>query len=188
MKSIIAVVGDSTIEPNGDKFKLATELGKVLVDNGYRVQTGGRGGIMEAAFIGAKMSKKYTGNENIAVSPFFNKKFVNPHADIVINTGVDLLRNTIVVTADAVVAIGGGAGTLAEMANAWTMGKLVIGYDNVEGSSARMANAPIDHRKRYENIPDDRVYGVKTAADVIKVLNENINRYDHVYRSLMDKL
>lgn len=39
------------------KYKLAFETGKALIDSGYRVQSGGLGGIMEAVFQGAKSSE-----------------------------------------------------------------------------------------------------------------------------------
>jgi len=187
MKKIIAVVGDSTIEPNGDKYKLAHELGRALVDAGYRVQTGGRSGIMEAVFVGAQTSKKYTGNDTIAISPFFDRASANPHADIVIATGLDIYRNTIVANADAVVAIGGGAGTLCEISNAWTMGRMVIGYQNVDGWSAKLAGSPVDHRHRYETIPDDMVYPAKTADDVIKHLATRMPLYNIPYKGLWGK-
>ena len=48
MKKIVAVVGDGKIEKESLKYKLAFEMGKALIDSGYRVQSGGLGGIMEA--------------------------------------------------------------------------------------------------------------------------------------------
>lgn len=59
MRKIISVIGDAVIEKESDKFRLAYETGKMLVDNGYRVQSGGMGGVMEAAFMGAHASEKY---------------------------------------------------------------------------------------------------------------------------------
>ena len=46
-------------------------------------------------------------------------------------------RNVLIVTmADAVVAVGGGAGTLTEIAMAWQLGRIVVGLD-VEGLEQR---------------------------------------------------
>jgi uncharacterized protein (TIGR00725 family) len=142
---------------------------------------------MEAAFIGAKNSKKYSGNETIAISPFFDKSLANLHADMVISTGLDIYRNTIVVNADAVIAIGGGAGTLSEIGNAWTMGKMIIGFANVAGWSAELAGRPVDHRRRYADIPNDQVWAVKTAQEVITLLSEKLPYYNQSYTGLLNK-
>ena len=53
-RKIIAIAGDARIAENSDKYKIAFEVGKALVDNGYRIQTGGLGGVMSAACQGAK--------------------------------------------------------------------------------------------------------------------------------------
>jgi hypothetical protein len=53
----------------------------------------------------------------------------NPFLDIVVRTGMGHARNVVLVqSADAVVAIGGGYGTLSEIAIALKVGKKVFGY------------------------------------------------------------
>ena len=58
-KKIVAVIGNKKIQPDGIRYRLAYETGKILVDNGYRVQSGGMGGVMEAVFKGAHASENY---------------------------------------------------------------------------------------------------------------------------------
>ena len=118
MKKLISIVGDSIIEKGGDKYKAAFSMGKALVDNGYRVASGGLGGVMAAAFEGAHASEFYTDGDTVAILPMFNRQQANNSADIVIATGLDVYRNVIVANSDAVIAIGGGAGTLTEVCNA----------------------------------------------------------------------
>ncbi|MFW5780573.1 MAG: acyl-CoA synthetase, partial [Bacillota bacterium] len=113
MKKTVAIVGDAIIEPGSDKYKMAFEAGKALVDNGYRVQSGGLKGIMEAAFHGAKSSKNYKEGDTLAILPCFDRTWANQYTDVIVATGLDLYRNVIVANADAVVAIGGGSGTLS---------------------------------------------------------------------------
>ena len=48
MRKMISIIGDSKIEKDGKKYRLAFSMGKALVDNGYRVASGGLGGVMEA--------------------------------------------------------------------------------------------------------------------------------------------
>ncbi len=176
-RKIIAIAGDARIAENSDKYKIAFEVGKALVDNGYRIQTGGLGGVMSAACKGAKSSEKYKEGDIIALVPSFDINEVNEFADIVIPTGLDVMRNALVANASAVVAIGGGAGTLSEMAFAWTFGRLIIGISNVEGWSSKLAGLKIDSRVRYPEIENDMVYPATSGKQVAEILNNNIDKY-----------
>lgn len=184
MRKIVAIIGDAIIEPNGLKYKLAYETGKALVDNGYRVQSGGLKGVMEAAFHGARSSEKYKEGDTIAIVPSFDRTWANQYADIVLPTGLDVYRNVIVANADAAVAIGGGSGTLSEMASAWALQRLVIAYKNVEGWSSKLAGTRIDHRVRYENITDDMVYAVENAQQAMDILNSRIELYTNYHKGI----
>lgn len=78
---------------------------------------------MEAASRGAKEA----GGTTVGILPDTGKG--NRYLDVVIRTGMGFGRNVILVhTADALVAIGGGYGTLSEMAIALKAGKRVFGY------------------------------------------------------------
>lgn len=186
-RKIIAIVGDAKIDPNGEKFKAAFEAGKALVDNGFRVQNGGLYGVMEAAFKGAHSSENYKEGDTVAIIPGFNAEMANPYADISIPTGLDIFRNVIVANASAVVAIGGGGGTLSEIANAWAMKKLIIAFKNVDGWSSKIADTRLDERIRYENIPDDRIYGVETAEEMIKIIKEKLPLYNASHSGIPTK-
>ena len=176
MRKIIAIVGDAQIEKDGPKYKMAFEMGKTLVDNGYRVQSGGMGGVMEAAFLGAKSSKNYKEGDTIALLPSFNHKEVNPYADIVIPTGLDVMRNALVANAKCVIAIGGGAGTLSEIAFAWSLKRMIIAFKNVDGWSSKVADTKMDHRVRYNF--EDKVFGVESAKEAIDIINKKLDLYD----------
>ena len=190
MKKIVAVIGDRHCFPDELKAKIAYEVGCALVDNGFRVLTGGMGGdetddgIMDFAMKGAKASNKYSDGDTIAVIPGFAPEQASRYADIVIPTGLDVYRNCITANADAVIAIGGGAGTLCEMAFAWSLGRFIIGFNNVEGWSSRLSNKPIDQRKRYENIDGDCVYGVNSVNYAIQLLQEKIMLYNKRHKSI----
>jgi uncharacterized protein (TIGR00725 family) len=183
-KKIIAIVGDSLIREDGPKYKTAFEAGRALVDGGYMVQSGGLKGVMRAAFAGAKSSKACTGCDTVAILPSFDITDANEYADIVIPTGLDFYRNGIVANASAVVAVGGGAGTLSEMAFAWSMFKLIIAFDNVDGWSKRLAGKRIDDRIRYNF--DDRVFAVSNAESMIEVLNKMLPKYNRHHDRIND--
>jgi uncharacterized protein (TIGR00725 family) len=184
-RSIIAVVGDSVIVPGDNKHETAFAAGRALVDNGYRVQSGGLNGIMDAAFEGAKTSPKCDGSDTIAIIPSFNRTLASEYADIIIPTGLDMYRNGIVANAEAIIAIGGGAGTLSEMAFGWSLLKLIIAFDNVEGWSKKLAGTRMDYRKRYD-FEDDRVFAVSTAEEMIKVLNEKLPLYNKFFDRIVE--
>lgn len=177
MKKMISIIGDSRIDEGGDKFRAAFSMGKALVDNGYRVASGGLGGVMDAAFRGAKSSEFYTEGDTVAILPMFDRKLASDAADIIIATGLDVYRNVIVANSDAVIAVGGGAGTLAEMSNAWPLKRLMIAFRNVDGWSAKLADTRLDHRIRYPEIEEDRVFGVDTADEAIALLEKYLNLY-----------
>ncbi|MCK6589659.1 MAG: TIGR00725 family protein, partial [Polyangiaceae bacterium] len=48
-KPTVAVIGDGACGPQDPRNALAEQTGRSLIDAGYRLMTGGLGGIMEAA-------------------------------------------------------------------------------------------------------------------------------------------
>ncbi len=175
-RPLIAVIGDANVDPGSVKDKLAEDVGRELIDAGYRVLTGGLGGVMESACRGARLSPKYLSGDTVGVLPGHDPADANEFVDIVIASGLDHVRNSIVAHADAVVAIGGGAGTMSELCLAWINKRLIVGM-RVDGWSGRMADQRIDDRVRYPNEPDDRVFGADTATDVTRLLAERLARF-----------
>lgn len=171
---IVAVIGD--VHLGARKRELAVALGRGLVDHSYRIVSGGHGELAKALSSGARVSPKYRDGDLIAILPGFDPSVAGKYSDISIATGIDHARNLIVANSDAVVALGGGAGTLSEMAFAWALKRLVLAY-RVDGWSGKLAGARIDSRIRYPEIPDDQVYPVDGADDVIRYLSRLLPRY-----------
>lgn len=172
----IAVAGDGTA-PEGSRHWIAAEsLGAALVEGGFRLVTGGMGGVMEAACRGARSARSYREGDTVALLPGHDAAAANPYADVVLPTGLAHARNALVAHADALVAIGGGAGTLSEMAMAWIHGRLVVAF-RLPGWSGKLADAPIDDRRRFAAIDDDRVFGVDSAQEAVSLLRSRIDRY-----------
>lgn len=183
MRKVVAIIGDSRCDKGSFEYKIAYETGKILIDNGYRIQSGGMNGVMEAAFEGAHTSSKYREGDTIAIIPSFDSSNCNVYADIVIPTGLDIARNIIVVNCDAVIAIGGGAGTLSEIALSWSLYKLIIAYNNIEGWSKELAGKKVDNRIRYKDF-DDKVFGVSSEEEVILLLEKYINLYNRKHNGI----
>jgi uncharacterized protein (TIGR00725 family) len=107
----VAVIGKGA--PDGELAPLAEEVGRLLGEAGAIVVCGGLGGVMEAAAHGARAA----GGEVIGILPGEDPGEANPHVTHVVATGTGHARNlAVVASADAVVAVGGEWGTLAEMA------------------------------------------------------------------------
>lgn len=183
-RPLIAVIGDAVVEAGSPKDRLATDIGRSLVDNGYRVLTGGLGGVMEAACRGARSSPKYQPGDTVGIVPGHDPAEANPFVDIAIASGLDHVRNAVVAHGDAVVAIGGGAGTLAEICFAWIYKRLIIGM-RVEGWSGRLAEQRVDDRTRYPELADDRVIGAATANEVIDLLRDRLHEFSGQHQGVV---
>jgi uncharacterized protein (TIGR00725 family) len=118
----VAVVGPG--EASSSELALAEEVGAGLAAHGAVVVTGGLGGVMEAACRGARYKRGTT----VGILPGTDRAEANGWVEIAIATGLGELRNGLVVRAsDALVAVGGGHGTLSEVALALKLGRPVVG-------------------------------------------------------------
>jgi uncharacterized protein (TIGR00725 family) len=118
----VAVVGPGDASPA--ELAVSEELGAALASAGAVVVCGGLGGVMEAACRGAKSRRGRT----VGLLPGLDRSAANGWVDVAIPTGMGELRNGLIVrAADAIVAVGGGAGTLSEIAFALKAGRPVIG-------------------------------------------------------------
>jgi hypothetical protein len=101
----------------------AEAVGRLLAERGATVVTGGRGEVMAAASRGAKSA----GGTTIGVVPGESRAEANEWADHVVVTGIGHARNlAVVASGDAVIAVGGRYGTLAEIGLALTLGRRVV--------------------------------------------------------------
>jgi len=137
-KHIVAVIGAGSCDPG--MARTASEVGRLLAGAGHVVLTGGLRGVMEAASQGAREA----GGLVIGLLPGASTQDANPHVDVPIATGVGEGRNVIIAnTADAFVAVGGGYGTLTEIAFAIQRGKCVVCLGSWEaGLPVRKAQTP----------------------------------------------
>ncbi|WP_051296838.1 LOG family protein, partial [Treponema pedis] len=174
---VIGIIGDASIELQ-TQYELAFLMGKKLIDSGYIIATGGLGGVMEAASKGALNSSNYDKKSVIAVLPNYDFSSANAYSDIVLPLGNGIERNgNLISICDAVIAIGGGAGTLSEISTAWQMGKLIICLGNY-GWSGKLKNIKLDSRR------DDYIYGAADENEAILILNEKIGLYEQAYKGI----
>jgi uncharacterized protein (TIGR00725 family) len=113
----------SVIGSGGEREEQAEEVGRLLAERGATVVTGGLGEVMAAASRGAKRA----GGTTIGIVPGETRERANDWVDHVVVTGVGHARNlAVVASGDAVIAVGGKYGTLAEIGLALTLGRPVV--------------------------------------------------------------
>jgi uncharacterized protein (TIGR00725 family) len=110
-RRLIAVCGES--DPQTSFADLAFEVGRGIAERGAVLICGGMTGVMEHAARGARAA----GGLTIGLLPTDDVADANAYIDVAIATGLGHARNAILArTSDGVIAIGGGLGTLSEVA------------------------------------------------------------------------
>jgi uncharacterized protein (TIGR00725 family) len=113
----------SVIGSGAEHEARAEQVGRLLAEGGATVVTGGLSEVMEAAARGAKSA----GGTTIGILPSESRAGVNEWIDHVVVTGIGHARNlAVVASGDAVIAVGGRYGTLAEIGFALTLGRSVV--------------------------------------------------------------
>ena len=113
----------SVIGSGAEHEESAEQVGRLLAERGATVVTGGLGEVMAAAARGAKGA----GGTTIGILPGETRADGNPWLDHVVVTGIGHGRNlAVVASGDAVIAVGGRYGTLAEIGFALTLGRPVV--------------------------------------------------------------
>jgi len=130
--TVIGVIGESEFTDAAHEA-LAEETGRLIAQAGYVLVCGGLTGVMEAACRGARGA----GGQTVGILPGMDRSEANPHVAVAIPTALGQMRNVVIVlTADALIAIGGGFGTLSEIGHALRLGKPVIGLRTWEATRA----------------------------------------------------
>jgi uncharacterized protein (TIGR00725 family) len=114
----VAVIGSGL-----EHEERAEEVGRLLAERGCTVVCGGLGEVMAAAARGAKSA----GGTTIGILPGEMHADASEWIDHVVVTGIGHARNlAVVASGEAVIAVGGRWGTLAEIGFARTLGRPVV--------------------------------------------------------------
>jgi len=110
-RRLVAVCGES--DPQTSLADVAFDVGRGVAERGAVLLCGGMTGVMEHAARGARSA----GGITVGLLPTESVADANEHIEIAIATGLGHARNAVLaLTADGVIAIGGGLGTLSEIA------------------------------------------------------------------------
>lgn len=155
----ISVVGYDHDSCTKEAYDAAYRVGKAIAARGGVVVCGGLGGVMEAACKGARDG----GGMALGIVPSADLEQANASCDIVVATGLGHTRNFLVAySGEAIVIVGGGAGTLIEAAAAYEAGKPLVAVKGTGGVADDLAGGYIDVRKRA------RVVGSASPEDAVE--------------------
>lgn len=117
----LAVIGPR--EATDEQLATAEALGGAIGHLGATLLTGGRGGVMEAACRGASRA----GGLTVGLLPDEDWRAANPYVALPLTSGIGVARNALIARAAlALFAVGGGYGTLSEIAFALQFGRPVF--------------------------------------------------------------
>lgn len=160
---VIGSAGREEYEKGGASKSLcekAEKIGFLLARAGATIVTGGKGGIMEAAARGAKKGGGIAIGIVKGEKRFVSNKFI----DIEFITGMQadgLDELLLVLSCDALITLGGGAGTLQEIAIAYRNQKPVVVLKNTGGWSKKLTQQYLDGRKKI------KILRVKTPSEAV---------------------
>ena len=159
----IGIIGPNTPVCSKELYDFGVELGREIATPGRVIICGGRGGFMEAVCRGVKQSPGTFPSQTIGILPEDTAENANPYIDIAISTGIGLARNLIIInTADIIIAAGGGAGTLSEIAFAWQRNKKVLCVTSFGGWAGEIAGKDLDDRAGGLLIPVSTIEEIKS--------------------------
>jgi len=146
MRNVIAIIGSAGKITDGLRIQVE-DLAERLSNAGFDLVTGGMSGVMRAVARGHSKSESET--KLIHVEPGWGEPWrLNPFDASLVKTDLGSMRNHLVIrSADLVIAISGGSGTLSEMAIAWQEGKPIAALATSGGWSEKLAGQTLDHRR-----------------------------------------
>ncbi len=147
--------------------KLAYETGSEIAKSGAVLITGGLGGVMKAASKGAHDA----GGMTVGIIPQDKASAANEFCDIVIPTGMGHTRDFLTaLSADGVIIIGGGSGTLTEVCASYVHNKPMAALKNSGDVAAKYADTYLDHRNKV------KIHGADSPKEAVKYILEQISK------------
>lgn len=146
----IGVIGSAGWEeypqkkPNKKTYKIAYEVGKLIAREHAILVCGGKGGVMEEVCRGAKEENGIT----VGVVSGNQRNQTNQYVDIEVVSGMtNAAEEALIISmSDGIIAIGGGSGTLQEIALAYRNKKPIVAIRGVSGWANKLADSYLDER------------------------------------------
>ena len=163
----ISVVGFDADSCTDAAREAAYRVGRAIAAEGATVVCGGLGGVMEAASKGARDA----GGHVVGIIPSADSDQANRHCEFVVSTGMGKTRNFIVAySGDAMVVVGGGAGTISEVAAAYQVAKPIVTVMGSGGVADDWAGRYLDERRTR------LILGGTSPEDAVKKVMRELSR------------
>ncbi len=157
----ITVIGHGKNGCTPEHEKAAYGVGAEIARSGSVLVTGGLDGVMSAASRGAREA----GGITVGIIPQDDFSHANEFCDIVVPTGMGMSRDFLTaLSADGIIIVGGGTGTLSEMCAADMNRKPMVAIRNLGGPAERYIDGFLDHRRHV------RIVGADTPADAVRLI------------------
>ena len=161
----ILIIGHDKHGFTEEHEKIAYETGSEVAKSDSVLITGGLEGVMKAACHGAKDA----GGITVGIIPQEDSSFANEFCDIVIPSGMGLTRDFLnALSADGIIIIGGGSGTLAEVCAGYVHNKPMVAIKNTGGVADQYADKYVDSRECV------KIIGVNSPQEAVKTILEKI--------------
>ena len=165
-KNQILVIGHNDSGCLPEHEKIAYETGYEIAKSNSVLISGGLGGVMRAACRGARDANGIS----VGIIPQNDHSFANEFCDIVIPTGIGLARDFLTaLSADGIIIIGGGSGTLSEACAAYMHKRIMVVINNTGGVSKMLTDSYLDHRKNV------KIVGVDSPKKAVDFILEKIS-------------
>lgn len=164
-KNQILVIGHDVAGCSPVHQKMAYETGTEIAKSGSVLVTGGLGGVMEAASKGAHDA----GGLVVGIIPQNDPSAANEFCDIVIPTGMGHTRDFLTaLSADGVIVIGGGSGTLTEVCASYVHKKPIVTLKKSGGVAEKYTDQYLDHRNYV------KIIGADSPKDAVEYILKQI--------------
>jgi uncharacterized protein (TIGR00725 family) len=163
----IAVIGYNSDKSNPLTNKIAYDVGRSIARADGVLICGGLGGVMENACKGAKAE----GGVTVGIIPQEDFSCANEYCDIVIASGIGYARDFLVATsADAIVVVGGGVGTLVELCVGYMLKKTIVAIPESGGTAEIYGGKYLDERRRI------LILTAKDADSAIRMILKQVSK------------
>jgi len=164
----ISVVGFDADSCTEVAREAAYRVGRAIAQEGATVVCGGLGGVMEAASKGARDA----GGHAVGIIPSSDSDQANRYCEFVVATGIGKSRNFVVAySGDAMIVVGGGAGTISEVAAAYQVAKPIVTVKGTGGIADEWAGKYLDARRT------TLILGGSGPEDAVKKVMRELSRH-----------
>jgi len=166
-KPLIAVVGHG-LHAKNEHLRVAEEVGREIAKrNGIVVCGGHNFGIMDSVARGVNSENGIS----IGIIPEDNLSKTSKFIDIPIVTGIGLARNQIIaLSCDVMIVIGGGVGSLTEVAYAYRYSKPIIVIKNLSSIAEEYVGKYMDEKKSV------KIVGANNAKEAVELAFKMIKK------------